>query len=53
MLRELVKESRALERVISGENLSYNDGESAIKRLFEFGTKKGLISDIDFKISEE
>jgi len=28
-------------------------GESAIKRLFEFGTKKGLISDFDFKISEE
>jgi len=28
-------------------------GESAIKRLFEFGTKKGLIADFDFKISEE
>ena len=31
MLRELVKESKALERVISGENLSYNDGVELMK----------------------
>lgn len=39
MLRELVKESRALERVLAGEDLSYNDGMELINydNLFMLG----------------
>jgi len=45
MLRELVKESKALERVISGENLSYNDGIELMKydNLFMLGATADMI----------
>jgi len=45
MLRELVKESKALERVISGENLSYNDGIELMKydNLFMLGAAADMI----------
>jgi len=45
MLRELVKESKALERVISGENLSYNDGVELMKydNLFMLGAAADMI----------